>query len=323
MNNDTDRRENLEAPAFTIVELLVTVSILVIILLMVFSVVGQASNVWRGAIDKIEAFQGARAAFEIVTRNLSQATLNTYLDYDNPTAPSQYLRKSELRFLSAPAGGDLPGATGTGQAIFFQAPASFTAQPATYGGLEMLLNTCGYYIEFKSDSTTRPGFITTPGSCRYRLMQLVVPTEKNSVYSAVGNSWFTSHLADAWPVADNVVALVIRPQDPGASAPDLSSNYLYDSAAIFTGTQPTTSHQLPPVVQVTMIAITESSAKLLANGAAEPAPITNALQGKFADPARFDDDLNRLEEAFIQAKPSISFQVFSSAVPIRESKWTR
>ncbi len=318
--------------AFTLIELLVATAVLSLVLVLVLSVISQTSTVWRRSTDKIEAFQSARAAFDLLTRNLSQATLNSYLDYDNADQPTKYLRKAELKFLSTPAGPN-GGTPNTGQAVFFQAPASLTGDGAKFGGLEGLLNTVGYYVEFGSDALTKPTFVGAADKFRYRLMQLLVPTENNTIYSASNNGWVTGFSADAMPVADNIIALIIRPQDPGMISPpatlpgvvppDLSTDYIYDSAHSYSGEQPVTSNQLPPVMQVTMVAIDETAAKRLEKDSAQPSAITSALSGKFQNPASYDADLQALETALNNANPPISYRVFSSAVPIRESKWTK
>ncbi len=51
-----------------------------LILVLVLSITSQTSQVWKRSAAKIEAFQGARAAYETITSRLRQATLNTYLD---------------------------------------------------------------------------------------------------------------------------------------------------------------------------------------------------------------------------------------------------
>ena len=72
--------------AFTLVELLVAMTVLLVLALMMVTLANQTNNIWRSSRTRIEAFQGARTAFERLTTNLSQATLNTYLDYYNSTA---------------------------------------------------------------------------------------------------------------------------------------------------------------------------------------------------------------------------------------------
>jgi len=318
-----------ESSGFTIIELLVATAILSMVLVVVVSVIGQASTVWRKSTDKIEAFQGARMAFDLLTRNLSQATLNTYLDFDDPFIPTKYLRKAELKFVSRPTSS--PGTAGTGQSVFFQAPASFTSDASRYGNLESLLNTCGYYVEFGSDAATKPTFVSSPDKYRYRLMQLLIPTEDNKVYTTAGQGWITDAGASVQPVADNIIALIIRPQDPGmatasipgVTAPNLTTDYTYDTAQTFSGAQPLTSNQLPPVLQVTMVAIDETSAKRLESSTSEPSVVRGALTGKFTNPAQYAEDLKSLETALNSATPPISYRIFTSAVPIRESKWSR
>jgi len=326
--------------AFTILELLVSIAIFSAILVSVMSAVNQISAMWRSTSDKIEAFQDARAAFDLLTRNLSQATLNTYVGYDDDVAPKRYLRKSELQLICKPAGTDFPGTVGTGEAVFFQAPASRTKNTTAYGGMEGLLNGCGYYIEYDpyrndSDDPDTPDFIQAKAGHqrlhRYRLMQLLIPTEENKIYSTP-TQWYEGHSLDAHVIASNIIALIIRPQDPAATTtevvgvdpPDLTGDYSYDSTADGNQSpQPITANQLPPVIQVTMIAITESSAIRLGNSSTPPNTITNALAGRFSNTAHYADDLEAVEKALSSAVPRIDYRVFSSAVPIRESRWSK
>lgn len=309
--------------AFTLLEMLVGTVILALLVMLMVSVVGQASSVWKGASEKVEAFQSARLAFEIITRNLSQATLNSYLDYDNALAPTRYLRKSELAFVSGPAGqGGLPGTPGTGQALFFQAPLGYATNTPLHGGLEALLNTCGYYVSFTTNNSLPTHVQPASNPHRFRLMQMFVPSENDTIYqSPSGRAWFTAYTNAVRPVADNIIALVIRPQDPAATPPDVSG-YDYDTRLTYSGTvQPAESNQLPPVVQVTMVAIDEAAAGRMEEGTVIPAKISDALDGKFQDPASFTADLDALEDSLSDNR--IPYRIFSSVVPIRESKWTK
>jgi uncharacterized protein (TIGR02599 family) len=313
--------------AFSLIELLVAVVVLVIMLAILFSVLSSASNIWRGTNDRIEAFQGARAAFDVIGRNLSRATLNTYFDYDSPNDPTRYFRQSELKFRSGPAGGSLPGTPSSGQAVFFQFPGSYTTNQSSYGGLKDLLNTCGYYVSFTTN-TTIPAHVSNSGNpFRYRLMQLLAPSEATRVYDPVrgnGDKWFADLTNHALPVADNIIALIIRLQDPAAALPDVTSDYQYDSTAGATNDpQPVTANQLPPIAQITLVAIDEPSAKRLENGSTPPAAIAAAFDGKFetqTDTA-YLDDLSKIKEALTAA--NINFRIFTASVSIAESKWSR
>ena len=323
------RRLPARSGAFTLLEMMVAMTVLVIILVMTLTLVGQVSGVWKRSSGKIDAFQGARIAFDLIVRNLSQATLNTYLGYDNDTTPRYYLRKSDLRFLCGPAGtSGLPGTGGTGSAIFFEAPLGYTATSGQYGGMDSLLNTVGYYVSFIDGP--RPLHVRSATPFRYRLMQLLVPVESNTIFTNATNlRWFSDFTASATPIADNVVALLIRPQDPAAVPPDLApAAYAYDSydpadasPGGTTDTQRLASAQLPPVLQVTLVAIEEASALRLERGDAPPSAIVAALSGKFAAPARYADDLAALSAAFDEA--NIRYRIFSGTVPLLEAKWTK
>jgi len=320
------RRERISGAggAFTLIEMLVSTAIVVVLLVLMISVVVQASAVWQRSSGTVEAFQSARLAYDVITRNLSQATLNTYLDYDSASAPTRYLRKSELALQSGPAGtGGLPGTPGTGQAFFFQAPLGYTTNATNYGGLEGLLSTCGYFVSFTTNNSIPAHVSPTENPFRYRLMQILVPTENNDIYKGnSGTAWFSAYTNTVRPVADNIIALIIRPQDPAATPPDIGTNYSYDTRKdALTSPQPNTAHQLPPVMQVTMVAIEEAAARRMEAGTSEPAVIAGALSGKFQMPSAYQSDLEALEARLNEAR--IPYRVFSSAVPIRESKWTK
>jgi len=314
---------------FTLAEVLVAVVLAILILVVLLAMITQVSTVWRRSAGKVEAFQSARVAFDLLSRDLSQATLNAYLDYDDPTAATRYLRKSELAFVLGPAGASgLPGTPGTGQAVFFQAPLRAVADASRYGATESLLNACGYYVAFSED-TSLPAHVAggRAGSrYRYRLLRLLVPAEANTIYKlgSAGTGWFAGAAAQAAvsPVADNVIALVLRPQDPSATPPDLGAAYAYDTRlGVGTNPQPATANQLPPVLQVTLVALDEASARRLAQGTEPPGVLAAAMKGKFAATARYDADLADLEAALDAAH--LGYRVFAAAVPLRESRWSK
>lgn len=333
---------------FTLIEVLVASVIFTLLLVLAMSVLGQASSVWRRSADRVEAFQSARLGFDLLTRNLSQATLNTYYDYFNaagetvaeagsstPFKPAWYGRQSDLRFVCGPAGvSNMPGAINSGTAVFFQAPLGY-AENGRYGKLQSTLNSCGYFIEFGTNKNI-PDHAKgkAPNPYRYRLMQLLQPTENNMIYSsmkapATDYGWF-GKTENAQPIGENIIALIVRPRDPSEDAlseyRQLEANYTYNSkvdANVFdsSGKQPIWANQLPPVLQATMIAVDETSAKRLDAGNVPPTAIENALKNKFEDASKFDDDLKDVRSALESAH--IQYRVFDSAVPILESKWAK
>ena len=322
MEPDTGKGER----GFTLIEVMTSVVIGILILVVLLSMILQVSTIWRRSAGKIESFQSARIGFELLVRELSQATLNTYLDYDNAVTPTRYLRKSELDFVISPAGASgFPGTENTGQSVFFQAPLHAVADTASYGAMDTLLNACGYYVSFTDDATVPAHVAGTVNRHRYRLMRMVVPAEQNTIYkTATGNAWFlgVDPTSTVSPVADNVIALLIRPQDPGSIPPDVTGDYTYDARLnVSASPQPITAAQLPPVLQITLVAIDESTSRRLIHGAEEPGEITRALAVRFRKSALFQADLNDLENDLDAAH--IPYRIFSSAVPLRESKWSK
>ncbi len=324
--------ENRPSPsghrAFTILEVLVASAVLVMMLGFVLTTISQTSTVTRRASDKIGAFQSARAAFDLMTQRLSQATLNSYWDYqyDSSGNPTKYLRKSELHFLVGQAGtSPLAGNTGTGQAIYFQAPAGQTDTPTTLGGLENLLNAVGYFISYGNEDALPSPFPTAAAKYRYRLMEAIQPTEDLGVYdSTTGAAWATGVDTSAVPVAENIIYMAAWPRKALADDPagtTLSSTYSYDSRLNATSNpQPETANQMPPVVQITLVAIDEASAARICTGANPPSTITNAFNGLFTTSSKtqFDQDIVTLEGRLGAA--NINYRIFTAMVPIRESK---
>lgn len=308
---------------FTILELLVATTVLSLILVVMLSLTTQVSNVWRSSSARIEAFQSARRGFEILTRSLEQATLNTYWDYDNPNNPTVYQRKSELHFLVAKAGTDgLPGTLNTGQAVFFQAPANRTAS-TNYDGLTGLINACGFYVQYGSDSAWLPAHVDAGQAReRFRLMQWMQSTESLSVYeNANDNAWVATGTADAFPIADNVIALIIWPKEEGEESNPVLNSYSYNSRLNATNSpQPATANQLPPLLKVAIVAIEESSALRL--GASLQETVAACIAGLFDTPPASDflEDLKQLEMNL--ADRSIGYRSFVTSIPMREAKWS-
>lgn len=271
--------------AFTLVELLVSMTVLAILLLLLT----QLTNALRSAIANttagIEQFRDARVAFETMTRRIGQATLNAYDDVNpgvaNGTAASTasaYIRASELRFVTGDAGSLIVGSP-YGQskspyptdAVFFQAPLGFSSDSKN-AGLAQILNTCGYFVQWGSDQSLRPPFLpqTLAYRWRFRLMELIEPSERLTVYNYTSGSdgatpmpksnswtytnfdWFQIPLGTSstsnqtsTPVhvlADNVIFLALLPtlapenaqQNPGpgpdGTSIDIAPNYYYNTA---------------------------------------------------------------------------------------------
>jgi len=320
--------------AFTLIEVLVACTISIIILGLLLSILNQTVNIWSRNNARLEAFQSARRGFENITQFLGQATLNTYWDYRNSDGlfrdqavsgkfvPADYGRKSELHFVTAPSGSaGLPGTTGCGQAVFFLAPATKNdaANTVDYERFVGLLNACGFYVEYNSDAPWLPPHVDPAlAKERFRLMQFVEDTEALTIGTQAGSGWIKPTGSNTFPLADNVIALVIWPKEN--ATPSALNSYSYDSRAGVADTpQGISANQLPPILQVAIVAVQENSVARL--GDEQKEVIEGCLKGLFLDnpEANFSTDLAKLEKNL--QNNAIEYRVFVSSVPMREAKW--
>lgn len=344
---------------FTLVEILVSLAVLAVLLLVSANVISQVQRTWSASAARVAQFREARIAFDIITKSLSQATLNAYLDYsnnylENPSAVRggnvTYQRDSELRFVSGPASSLVPGGGGEGgalpgHAVFFQAPMGIVRN-AAYSGLDSLLCGRGYFVQLSDDDAFRPPFVTQQ-RVRYRLMEFSPPAEENLIYAdttaapRTPGRWFATAGAELQageteatrgvtrPIADNIVLMLISPRtEPavGGTAVDplaISPDYWYDSITAATGTNQGNQHQLPPLVRVVLVAIDEPSSQRLEarNGGAGNMPNLLGDSGaSFTNARNMEADLEQFTNYLVEQ--SVNFRVFSATVPILGSKWS-
>lgn len=204
-----DSRIRRVGSAFTLVELLVSMTFLVILMLVVTQVIGIVQRTWVRANSRVSQFREARVAFDVISRNLSQATLNTYWENEfDPlrtdsagqqiTKAKDYIRQSELQFICGPTTQLLSAAGGKatsypGHGVFFQAPLGVTnlvaasGQQANTENMVNLLCGRGYFVEWGSDDSFRPAFLNSltsvPTRQRLRLMEYSPTAEKNQIYN--------------------------------------------------------------------------------------------------------------------------------------------
>ena len=211
---------------FTLVELLVSMSILSILLLLLTQLLDQVQKTWRYSESRVSQFREARVAFDVMTKNLAQASLHNYVDYeyDRFNRVKSYKRQSDLHFLTL-RGQDLGSSSDgiiTSQAIFFQAPLGYS-DLRMFRNLKNLFNARGYYLLYGSDNDFKPPFVKSEPRYRFRLMEYRPPAEENRVYidgdrnrepNPSFTEWFRHGLSDySHPLAENIVALVLAPRD--------------------------------------------------------------------------------------------------------------
>lgn len=343
------RSHSFSRRAFTLIEMLAAMAVLIVLLGIIVGVTNSVSTTVRRASAGIDALANARTGFDLINRTLSQATLNTYWEYDNPLEPNQYLRQSDLQFLIRQNTQD----PGYGQEVFFAAPETYSSD-ASLRSTRGLLNGCSLFVHFGGSQSFRPSGISSD-KFRYRLMIGLQPTEQLQIFNkparAAGQSEssYRATVQSYWnalgwiaplqngpaavgaavtPVADNVIALIAWPRLPSSEDPAglsliTQDSFAYNSQAdALSVPQKITANQLPPVIEITMIAISEASASRLDDKTGTPpAVIQDALNGRFEKVSKYSDDLKAVSEALSAAH--VDFQIFSTSVPLRESKWSK
>jgi uncharacterized protein (TIGR02599 family) len=163
-------------------------------------------------------------------------------------------------------------------------------------------------------------------------MELTEPLEStHSIFNYTstagynGTDWFTDLLTSTHTrvIAENVIALVFLPKLSPKEDPTgilLASEYGYNSTVAKSDASINSKNQLPPIVQVTMVAIDEASAARLANrhGTALPDFGLNHL---FKSAADMQTDMQTLEAQLTEQK--INYRIFSTDVSIPGAKWSR
>ncbi len=319
------RKTKRKLRAFTLVELLVSMAIFAVIIVLVVQMLGQTQKVAEDVTSKVSKFKEARAAFDGIIQRLSQATLNTYWDYDNPNRPTDYVAQSELHFVTGEADELLSsGRDVLSRAVFFQAPLGFSTQ-RDYREFSNLLNAWGYYIEYGSGDEYMPGFMAQHPNYapryRHRLMEFRQPAEELEIYQEDRQSgdytrWYQDNDARSNRIlAENIILLVVQPMRSEADQEDfdepLAPNYEFDSRL-----NEEYRHQLPPVIRITMVAIGEITAVREGFGANVPALYDTGL---FQNVDRYDDDLQAVESALDRRK--INYRIFSTSIPMQSAKW--
>jgi len=327
---------------FSLVELMVACAVLAVMMGLISVAIRQMAGGIKTSTAKVDAFQSARTGFEAVSRTLGVATLNTYWDYyfltngsyqsrgSSTNPPQFYGRQSDLHFLIT---NNFPAVSGlelSGHSVFFQAPLGYftntsgTNPPGS-------LNPCGFFVAYGNDPT-KPTLTGINNRPRFRLYQWLPSSDSLTVASSSGRITDTSWITPATnsgvrPLAENIIAFVIRvPSTNSSGYSTNATNYNWDSLAAWTATnQPAQMHQLPPLVNVTMVAVEEAAVNRLAgtiNNASDASSamgITN-FSTLFTDDAQYDADLLRLETAL--SGKNIPYRTFTTTVPLRGSRWS-
>jgi uncharacterized protein (TIGR02599 family) len=137
-------------------------------------------------------------------------------------------------------------------------------------------------------------------------------------------------------IAENIIALVVLPAESlSANYRDqLAPNYYYDTRAWQGGNSgmaggqtlvEKTRHVLPPIVDVTMVAVDEADFRKVTQleniDSVSGFSTVNFTKDLFKVAKNYDKDLETLRNTLSNHKPEIKFRVFRASVRLREAKW--
>ena len=330
---------------FSLVELMVASAILAVMMGLISVAIRQMAGGIKTSTAKVDAFQSARTGFESVSRTLGVASLNTYWDYfdsdrkprgtNTNFTPATYGRQSDLHFLITNNFPTVSGLELSGHSVFFQAPLGYFTNTSSTNPPGSL-NPCGFFVAYGEDPTMpNVGISNRP---RFRLYQWLPSSDSMTVASSSGritNSAWVAPTNGVRPLAENIIAFVIRvPSATNSTGPATNSttysttatNYNWNSLTAWTsGNQPAQMHQLPPLVNITMVAVEEAAVNRLAGTINNPSDAASAMginnfSTLFTDEAQYDADLLRLETAL--SSKNIPYRTFTTTVPLRGSRWS-
>ena len=135
------------------------------------------------------------------------------------------------------------------------------------------------------------------------------------------------------PIAENIVAMIIQPREATGDSTtkkpeDLSPAYLYDTRRWQWSSPKATEaaktrHQLPPIMDVSFIAMDEASFAQYASRtniidvSGDPKLVSDEL---FVSGVKLTKDFEEIEKKLLALK--LDYRIFSSTIRLRESKWT-
>jgi uncharacterized protein (TIGR02599 family) len=339
LKKQTRARARCLSAGFSLVELMVACAVLAVMMGLISMAIRQMAGGIKTSTAKVDAFQSARTGFESVSRTLGVATLNTYWDYFNSSReprsaanastfqPATYGRQSDLHFLITNNFPTVSGLELSGHSVFFQAPLGYFTNTST--NPPGSLNPCGFFVAYGNDPT-KPNLAGINDRPRFRLYQWLPSSDSLTVASSSGritNSAWVSPTNGVRPLAENIIAFVIRvPSTNSTGYSTNATNYNWNSLTAWTsGNQPAQMHQLPPLVNITMVAVEEAAVNRLAGTAASASDAASAMgitnfSTLFTDEAQYDADLLRLETAL--SSKNIPYRTFTTTVPLRGSRWS-
>jgi uncharacterized protein (TIGR02599 family) len=313
---------------WTLVEVLVSTSILALLVIVMAEALNTTQRSWLASRTAADRQQTVDSATSMVSRQLRQATLQPRASYDSSL--NKLVTTSDLHFVSGPAAELMTGVPGVcGDAVFFQ-------HPAADGSLQRALQACGFFVQYGGDEAWRPPFLSAvPERRRFRLLQFHQPASSLTLFqsaSVIGEpsrfsqltsrsdlySWFVQPISDAVSfkssvsvVAENVVAMIVQTSPVAQRCYD-SRRYQWEAGSA----EATRSrHELPETIDLTLVMTDEARWARLSPEQADALAIELKIfiKGQSWQPDTLQASLNALQQMLESNHLNLRITVISVA----------
>ena len=207
-------------PAFSLLELLVAISVLSILLVILLNIVQGATNLWRTSENKVEAYREARAALQVMSSDLRNILPSTNFAFFR-TNISGYPSATNLAFLTT-----LP--------ISSQNPASLSD-----------VCTVGYFLAYSNKSPVS----TTSGRQSYNLYRYFV--ESNKTFAKLTDSSGPTDVLDFVSDPDSPPEILAR----NVVSFNATYSVTNSSGNFTTWTTQNATYPMPNLVEITITAV--------------------------------------------------------------------
>jgi prepilin-type N-terminal cleavage/methylation domain-containing protein len=233
--------------AFTLLELLVSMTILSLLLVLLLSMVNGATKLWKTNENRVDAYREARAAVNVIARDLSSLQPSTNLTFFNTQEDKSPVTPVSIKGMD-------------GRLIFLTAlPLVSQGDDKSGAANKSDLCTVGYFLAFDKTSIAASGTGGTPSYNLYRYFRGSNDTYKaiekgdllNGVEIETSPTSSTSELLAKNITGFEVAAYEIPPASTGNSKP--------------TPFQKSLTTPLPDMLEITVKAISNEAAKRFAD----------------------------------------------------------
>lgn len=228
------------SPAFTILELLVAMAVMALLLVLLMNMVDSATKLWRVNENRVDSYREARAALGIMARDLQNLV---------PSTNTAHFVINADAFPKLSSVGSALTNTNSASAIFFLSALPQKAQDPAANKSDVCQ--VGYFLAFDQTSPS-----TNKSLNLYRYFRSSDPTFQAL---SAGSGLFAP--APPWPASDNTELLARNVTALSLRAFSLTP------VNTLTNFSPSLSTPAPDIIEVSLSAINQDTAKRLGNTA--------------------------------------------------------